>query len=109
MVLLVIAFIIRFICGHCFGRKFSKSESPIVKRHHVQLYEDVHVLPSAMHPQEEHDLELNGNVAHKSLNAIFIFEFRACAVIEGPQLRRQRNGETKLYPKRADTVRNKLF
>ena len=70
VVLLVIVFIIGLFCGHCLGRKSSKSsksESPKTEAP-LPLYEDVHVhvLPSTMHPQEEHGLELSENVAYGS-------------------------------------------
>ena len=65
VVLLVIVFIIGFTCGHCLGRKSSKSESlPTTQEAPLPLYEEVHVLPSAMHPQEERGLEVNENVAY---------------------------------------------
>ena len=67
VVLLAIAFIIGFICGHCIGKKSSKSESPKTEAPQLPLYEDVHVLPSTMQPQEEHGLELNENMAYGSL------------------------------------------
>ena len=58
----VIIFIIGFICGHCFGRKSNKSELSKTETP-VPPYEDV--LPRAMrHQVEEHDLEMNENVAY---------------------------------------------
>ena len=61
LVSLVTIFIIAFICGYCFGRKSNKPESSKTEAP-VPLYEDV--LPSAVQHQEEHDLELNENVAY---------------------------------------------
>ena len=61
VVVLVIAFIIGFICGHCIGKKSSKSESPKTETP-LPLHEDVCALPSTMHPQDEHGLELSENM-----------------------------------------------
>ena len=61
LVSLAIIFIIAFICGYCFGRKSNKLESSKTEAP-VPLYEDV--LSSAVQHHEEHDLELNDNVAY---------------------------------------------